>query len=352
VLPFLVGGRSGALFTGLGEVAAFGNEYVSVVAKAEGGRSLAIAAGIPCWFEQIPTLLVLAALGASDLFRRSDERAPLAAAAWGFAAAAVVGTSYTLRFFSHDNVQLWPALAVLAVRPSGLVARALDRFRWPVMSELVAPLALGWLAVWPGWRRLWDYVHFMGDRDDLVADICRDLQPSLPANEPVLGWGWSAWSVYEHCGRRAPGRVFKVMASVTTVNTNTCNNGFGPMRLRSGAEPRRFLTELERRPPSLFLWSNYFKEMGGDPLDEWPALTAFVRDRYTPVDRRGPFVAFLRSDLLPGASAVVRQEALDEPDGGNGLYGWPGLAGSVWTSTSRTPENSPLMASITQCVTR
>jgi hypothetical protein len=176
----------------------------------------------------------------------------------------------------------------------------------------------------------------------------------LPKGDPVLAWGWSAWSVYEHCARRAPGRVFKVIATVTTVNTNTCNNGFGPMAIRHDDGPAAFLADVRRRPPSLFLWSTYFKEMGGDPLDDWAPLRAFVESRYRVVDARGPFVALLRNDLLPSESDVAHAQwtAPFEPPAGSGLYGWSGRAGSVWTSTSRTPANSALIASMTQCVTR
>ena len=353
-LPFVAAGKFGELRAGLGDVARFGNEYVAVVAAGAGGRTLAIAQGLPCLFEQIPGLLLLAVLGSSKLFPEDRARAPLALAAWTFAAASFVGVAYTLRFFSHDNVALWPALAVLAVRPAGLLAALLDRAPAWAAAEVAAPALLGLFAAWPGMRQRWDYVHFMGDRDRMVADICAEVAPRLPAGEPVLAWGWSAWSVYEHCERRAPGRVFKVIASVTTVNTNTCNNGYGPMRLREGSEPARFLAEFERRPPALFLWSSYFREMGSDPLDTWAPLDALIKERYTAIDTRGPFIALLRRDLLPRTRAVAAH-GLAEPasfSGGNGGYGSPGLAGSVWTSTSRTPGNSRLMASITQCVTR
>jgi hypothetical protein len=147
--------------------------------------------------------------------------------------------------------------------------------------------------------------------------------------------------------------VFKVIATVTTVNTNTCNRGFGPMALRQDEGPAAFLSDMRRRPPSLFLWSSYFKEMGGDPLDDWTALREFVQSRYRVVDARGPFVALLRNDLAPSAPESGHAELPPLPGlSGSGVNGWSGRAGSVWTSTSRTPVNSALMASITQCVTR
>jgi hypothetical protein len=354
-LPYLVRGELAALVRGLEAVNSFGSEYVETVREHAGSRLQAIWNGMPCIAEQMPGPLVLAALGAAELFPRGRPAGRLPLAAWTFAALSFAGIAFTLRFFSHDNVQLWPALAVLAVRPAGLLARALDRLERVPLLTLPLTTALGLAAAWPGFDYRWGYVHWMAERDHMIADMCVELGPRIPPDEPVLAWGWNAWSVYEHCQRRAPGRVFKVIASVTTVNTNTCNNGYGPMRLRSGPEPSRFLAELRARPPALFLWSSYFKEMGSDPLDDWTALREFLTTRYAIVDVRGPFVAFLRTDLVPargGAEARLQGPFESTPAAGSGLYGWSGRAGSVWTSTSRTPENPALMASITQCVTR
>jgi hypothetical protein len=363
--PYLASGSTAALLGGLDSVTRFGSEYVAVVRDASGGRLRAIISGLPCLVEQLPGLLALGVLGLADLFARGRERSPLGFVAPVFLVAAFVGTTFTLRFFSHDNAQLWPALAVVAVRPAGLVGRVLDALervtasleRVPrILRAAPVPLltaVIGLSAALPGFQFRWGYVHYMAERDQQIAAICRELAPHLPKDEPVLAWGWSAWSVYEHCERRAPGRVFKVIASVTTVNTNTCNNGFGPMALRRDDGPAEFLSDVRRRPPSLFLWSSYFKEMGGDPLDDWPALRAFVESRYRVVDARGPFVALLRNDLLPSVPDTAHAELSPSSDAaGKDLYGWSGRAGSVWTSTSRTPENSALMASMTQCVTR
>jgi hypothetical protein len=366
VSPWLAAGRLAEFLDGLDSVARFGNEYVAVVREPAGGRVRAILSGLPCLVEQLPGLLAVATLGLADLFSRGRGRAPLPLVAPAFLLAAFIGTTFTLRFFSHDNAQLWPALALVAVRPQGLVARGLDTVarlgaslgRAPAaLRSLLVPVvtaALGLAAAYPGFELRWGYVHFMAERDQQIAGICRALGPRLPKEDPVLAWGWSAWSVYEHCERRAPGRIFKVIATVTTVNTNTCNNGFGPMALRRDDGPATFLADLRRRPPSLFLWSSYFKEMGGDPLDDWAPLRAFVESRYRVVDARGPFVALLRNDLLPQAPADAHAGSPVPPPAseGSGVYGWSGRAGSVWTSTSRTPENSDLMASMTQCVTR
>jgi hypothetical protein len=351
VSPFLWAGRLDVLFSGLAMIGEFGAEYVTIVEAGAGGRWAAVLQGLPCVAEQMPGLLVLAAAGCAELFPRRGPRLRWAFAAWVFAALSLAGVTFTLRFYSHDNVQLWPALAVLAVRPAGLLGRALDRLpslRPYPEAALPVALVLGLSAAWPGFEQRWGSVHWMAERDHMIAGICEKLAPQLPPDEPVLAWGWSAWSLYEHCQRQAPGRVFKVLSSVTTVNTNTCNRGYGPMRLRSGPEPKLFLDDVRRRPPSLFLWSAYFKELGEDPLDEFTGLREFLSSRYTIVDTRGPYVALMRNDLVPGPALAEAQSF----EGGNGGYGWSGRAGSVWTKTSRTPENLALMASMTQCVTR
>lgn len=319
-LPYVARGELGALLEGLRTVSRFGNEYVTAVSEHLGGRLPAVLAGTPCVAEHLPGPLVLAALGAAQLFPRREKRGALPLAAWTFAAASFVGLSYTLRFFSHDNAQLWPALAVLAVRPAGLVARVLDFGERLPYAPLALSAVFGLGAGAPGFEYRWGYVHWMAERDHMVQEICATVEAELPRDEPVLAWGWNAWSVYEHCQRRAPGRVFKVIASVTTVNTNTCNNGFGPMQLRAGDEPKLFLDEVRRRPPGLFLWSSYFKEMGSDPLDDWAAFREFLNARYDIVDVRGPFVAFLRSDLVPPRAVAVAQPASESrPAAGSGL---------------------------------
>jgi hypothetical protein len=295
--PFLVRGELGGLWAGLGSVSEFGNEYVQVVQNAYGGRLRAVFSGMPCLFEQMPGPFAFALAGCAGLFVRQNS-GPLAFAAFGFGLAGLVGVSYTLRFFTHDDAQLLPALAVLAVRPQGLVAGLLDVLQPVRRLAFFAPAVLGIAAGYPDYRQRRDYVNFMGERDHMVSGICSKVAPLLPPNEPVLAWGWHGWSVYEHCERRAPGRIFKVLAHVTTLNTNTCNNGFGPMGLRQGPERRRFYDEVRRRPPALFLWSSYFDEMGGDPLRQFSELNELVQTRYAIVDVRGPFVAMLRHDLM------------------------------------------------------
>jgi hypothetical protein len=133
--------------------------------------------------------------------------------------------------------------------------------------------------------------------DRKVAVLCDDLGPRLPPGDSVLGWGWSAWGVYEHCGRRAPGAIYKALGSVTTTNTNTCNRGFGPPRLRPGVLSERYLEDVRTQPPALVLWSDYYRRMGHDPLEEWPELSDFLQTHYRVESQVPGLTAYLRRDL-------------------------------------------------------
>ena len=219
---------------------------------------------------------------------------------WLFLLSALMGVSMTLRFFTHDNAQLWPALAVLACRPTGLLGRLFAFLEERGHARWVAslPVTLGLLAALPGLHeRFWLQYYFVGN-DHKVAGICRKLEPLLLPDDRVLAWGWQAWSVYEHCHRLAPGRIYKTIGTVTTLNTNTCNRGYGRLELRKGDVTTRFMAEPERHPPGLILWSTYHHDMGGDPLDDWGALTAFIEQGYTMVAAEKQLIAYVRKERL------------------------------------------------------
>ncbi|MDF3065285.1 MAG: hypothetical protein K0R38_886 [Polyangiaceae bacterium] len=298
-LPFWAHGRLDVLGRGLSHVQSFGAEYVGLVVKGTGGYLNAVGIGMQCLPDQMPGMLVAGALGI--LPGRFDvRRSRLALVPWLFLLASLIGVSMTLRFFTHDNAQLWPALAVIGLRPSGLVGRmfgALERrgrdgwVRW-------LPLLLGLAVAIPGLHeRFWLHWYFV-QNDHKVARMCGKLEPLLRPDDTVLAWGWQAWSVYEHCHRPAPGPVYKTIGTVTTLNTNTCNRGYGRLELRQGEVTRRFMAELERRPPGLILWSTYHHDMGGDPLDEWAELSAFLEQGYTMVASEKQLIAYLRKDRL------------------------------------------------------
>lgn len=298
-LPFLAQGRLDVLLGGLEQVRSFGREYVGLVGHGAGGYWNAVGIGMQCLPDQMPAIVAVAALGC--LPGRFDVRGePLGFVPWLFLLASLLGISMTLRFFTHDNAQLWPALAVLAFRPSGIVARLFVELERRGRARLVAwlPLGLGLGAALPGlYERFW-LQHYFVQNDHHVAAICKKVEPLLLPDDRVLAWGWQAWSVYEHCHRAAPGPIYKTIGTVTTLNTNTCNRGYGRLELRSGDVTRKFMAELEHKPPALILWSTYHHDMGGDPLDDWPALGAFIEQEYTMVAAEKQLIAYLRKERL------------------------------------------------------
>jgi hypothetical protein len=298
-LPFWAHGRLDVLTGGLSQVRSFGQEYVGLVVRGAGGYLNATGIGMQCLPDQMPAMLGVALLGCLP-GRFGGKASPLGFVPWLFLLASLVGISMTLRFFTHDNAQLWPALAVLALRPSGLVARLFEALEVRGRAKLVRrlPLILGLLVAAPGlWRTFWLHWYFVHN-DHNVAGICRKVEPLLTPADSVLAWGWQAWSVYEHCHRLAPGPVYKTIGSVTTLNTNTCNRGYGRLELRKGEVTRRFMADIERNPPGLILWSTYHQDMGGDPLDDFGELTAFIEQRYVMVGSENQLIAYLRKDRL------------------------------------------------------
>lgn len=298
-LPFWAQGRLDVLGQGLRQSQSFGREYVGLVVKGAGGYLNAAGVGMQCLPDQMPAMLGVALLGI--LPGRFDARSSrIGFVPWVFLGASLLGVTMTLRFFTHDNAQLWPALAVLAFRPTGLWGRLFVRFEERGRTKLVRamPVILGLLAALPGLHeRFWLHYYFVTN-DHKVAGICRRLEPLLKPDDTVLAWGWQAWSVYEHCHRLAPGRVYKTIGTITTLNTNTCNRGYGRLELRGGDVTKNFMADLERHPPALILWSTYHHDMGGDPLDDWAQLSAFLEQEYTMVAAQPQLIAYLRKERL------------------------------------------------------
>ena len=121
-LPFWAHGRLDVLGAGLRTSQSFGGEYVGLVVKGAGGYLNAAGIGMQCLPDQMPAMLGIAVLGC--LPGRFDvQGSRIGFVPWVFLGASLLGVTMTLRFFTHDNAQLWPALAVLAFRPSGLLGR-------------------------------------------------------------------------------------------------------------------------------------------------------------------------------------------------------------------------------------
>lgn len=312
--PYWMRGRLDVLLDGVQAARAFGQEYVGLVVSGAGGYAEAAGIGLQCLPHQVPALLGIAVLGALPT-RRTSSGLRLSFVPWAFALASIIGVTMTLRFFTHDNAQLWPALAVLAFRPGGLLARGVSALELCGYPRLVraAPVLVGMVAALPSFlERFWLHTYFVNN-DHQVAGICQRFEPILEEQDSVLAWGWQAWSVYEHCGRFAPGPVYKTIGVVTTLNTNTCNRGYGRMVLREAAVTERFMAQLRARPPGLILWSTYHRDMGGDPLDDFNELETFLDQHYTIASAQSQLIAYVRSERLESRPSAHAQLSAPEP---------------------------------------
>ncbi|MGE5785189.1 MAG: hypothetical protein ACM3ZE_11395 [Myxococcales bacterium] len=297
-IPFVHGGSIEAVLRGYSSVRQYADESVSAILIGAGGRIPATLNGLTCLPDQLPVchlLLAVSLLPVANSARTRHSRFNYLA--WVFALASLIGISLTLRFFSHDNAPLWAALAVVVARPTGLVGAAIDWCARVRHLELVATAGVGVLAPWSNWQSLTWLQSRLHESDEQVARLCRHLSPHLGAEDTVLAWGWSAWGVYEHCGRWAPGPVYKDLTTVTTPNTNTCNRGYDPPRLKDGPFARQFLHDLEQKRPGLIVISDYYRTLGRDPLDDWTDARRFMRDHYVLYQSTGTFQALLRRDL-------------------------------------------------------
>jgi len=300
-IPFFHHGRFDALIAGVETVRRYSNDSVSSIVQGAGGRFAATLNGLRCLPEGLPVHLLLFALALLPSWRRTSSPISRATAwvPWIFAIVALSGVTLTLRFFTHDNAPLWAATTVLALRPSSLVGTLFERSASRPLTAALLPASLGLLCTAGSWERVRSLQRYLHDSDDRVAAICDRVSSHVGPGEPVLAWGWKAWGVYEHCRRWAPGPIYKDLTTVTTPNTNTCNHGYGPPRLKLGELSRRYLRDLTSQPPAVVVVSDYYKGMGGDPLDEWHDVRLYLRSHYFLLEHLDGFDALVRLDLAP-----------------------------------------------------
>ncbi len=304
-LPFAMGGKLSAVASGYQYAHRFASEYVGIIIAGSGGGLKGLLwslwMGARCVSFQLPFATSYALAGAVPLLRwgaRAEPGRPAALGGW-FVLATLAGVSLTLRFYTHDCAQLAPALAVLAVRPGGLLGTLLERAGRISVSAGALAASLGLWATLYDLAPLQQLQLHLQTTDWVVQRACAEVSAKLGPSDTVFGWDWASWSVYEHCGRSAPSPLYKSLSLVTSVNANTCNQGFGRIELREGELAQQLLAALEAAPPALIVWSDYYLGMGGDPLDDWPALNAFIERHYRIARGAPPYVIYERRDLSP-----------------------------------------------------
>jgi len=303
-LPYLLQGELAALLAGLGFSGGWWVSYAETAASSSGNVAWALLDGIRCIGEKHylgSSLVLLAVIPFSGRWRRFPGDLP----ALVFLLAALGGVAATMRFYPHHLAQLWPALVVLGLRPSGPIHWLLnDRLRGALLPAAAA-LGLGVLASTHFWiQGRNDYIF---ERDQVVMDVCEELAPHLGDSDSVLALGWPAWSIYEHCGRRAPGPIYKDITFIITANTNTCMRRSDPVSLLPGPAADRYLADFDQNRPSAVLW--YREHLpGADPAKDWDDLSARLGGYVeTPITQR--FVLFVRPDLASRIDVVGRRES-------------------------------------------
>lgn len=295
-LPWLFAGELGALAHGLGLAGGWWVDYTAAQTEPMGGALSALAHGALF----IPNVIQLgsaaALLGLLGWPRRGRPAWPYFAALV-FLLASFAGMAVTLRFYLHYLGQLWPALVVMALNPSGFFVRLLDR----VASFGLRPAFVFLLIATSGTLLRMDILQKRrterAHKDQEVASLCGDLEPHLDSADTVLAWGWPSWGVYTHCDRRAPGPIYKAMTLVTTPNTNTGWRRSEAMVFRPGPAAERYVSDFLEARPALFLWSNGFAAYGNEPLVDLPEIAATLDAEYRGLVLEGKYVAFLRQDL-------------------------------------------------------
>jgi hypothetical protein len=340
LLPFVRNGSLAAMLDGYATVKRYADESVTSIIVGAGGRVPATLNGLQCLPNQLPVyhLLLAFALIPVPWATRGVSGRPWGYVSWIFVLASFAGISLTLRFFTHDNAPIWPALAIVVMRPGSLLGVGVARFTRHAYQELSLSFGLGLLATLSGWQTLNWLQNYMHDSDAKVAKLCERLGPHMGETDTVLAWGWSAWGVYEHCGRWAPGPVYKDLTNVTTPNTNTCNRGYEPPRLKRGPLAERYLSDLMARRPALIVVSDYYKGLGGEPLDEWHEARMFIRENYVDYDTTEGFRALLRRDLAPEVGVLPDESPAFHVPSGSTVMNACGAEDGSWQSLTRSGD--------------
>lgn len=300
-LPWWLAGEMHALVVGLGLKGGWWVDYTSAQAAPMGGALAALGRGALF----VPKVLLLgcvaALLGALGWPRRGQAAWPYFAALL-FLVASFTGMAVTLRFYLHYLGQIWPGLVVIALNPSGLFARLLDKLAAFGLRPALICLLLATSGTLHRVEILEKRRVERAHKDQVVASLCEELLPRLAPSDTVLAWGWPSWGVYTHCERWAPGPIYKAMTLVTTPNTNTGWRRSGPMVLRPGPACDRYVSDFLEGRPALLLWSNGFAAYGVEPLVDLPEIVSVLNREYRGIALEGKYVAFLRHELFEKVS--------------------------------------------------
>jgi hypothetical protein len=286
-------GEASTLLHAVLPFATAGDYAASAVGKGAWASVQAVVEQLFAVFGLAMGLLVVVAIARVD-DRRSDARElDRPTASWLFLLASIAGVSLGgARFYVHYLPQYVPALALMCGDTAipGAFRRAFDRAARRRVLAVVVVFGAAFALLWAGLdvaRGRADRYEGRPRRDGKGRTAAQlagaHIQARTGPDDRVFVWGWSAWPTYYWADRRAPGRVYKPLGTLTTFNANTAFAHGTGMRLRDGAAPAGFIAEFDARPPAYVVVSRSFQASFGaqrDPLLDFIALEQRLQRDY------------------------------------------------------------------------
>ncbi len=225
---------------------------------------------------------------------------------WLFLAASVVGVGLGgARYYIHYLPQYVPAVALLCgdvalVAFVGGAFGASRRASWlpRAMLAVLAIVTIKAGADVAGGRaeRYEGRPARVGNGRTAPQVVGAIIAQQTSPEDRIFVWGWSAWPTYYWADRRAPGRVYKPLGTLTTFNQNTSFALGEGAKLRRGPALDAFLDEFNANAPVYVVVSNSFTASFGSPHDPLLEFTAFEQQlqREYRVEQRIGDVVLLR----------------------------------------------------------
>lgn len=297
--PYAKAGQTAALLAGVFPI----DVALSYSAKADAGIGAIVVGAIGQLGTTFWMALVLVVLGivAARSERARDSDVWILGGAWlaaSIAGAAIGGG----RFYVHYLVQYVPALAILAAHPA-LASMLLPREDANGTTKLVrigvaAVIAAQLLEVGLGSGHRYEAKARRLQNGSTAAQAAgAHIRERTPNDARIAAWGWTAWRIYYWADRRAPGRIYKPLGTLTTFNSNTAFSPGSDIVLVDGARTAEYIDAWDAHPPAYFVYSPSFESTFGaakDPLQSFGPLLERLEQDYVPEAAYGDLRLFRR----------------------------------------------------------
>jgi hypothetical protein len=288
-----------------------------VLAKGnEGGTSLVLKSLVLGLVQMLilfplPSMLAVFNVVVIVARRRAPGRlAQLALVCFAFSFLGVAATGG--RFYPHHTIQYLPALVMLAVAPDAITwvlrwvrehaSSSIHRLYVGSLAVIVAAgVGAQYRAIVVDKRHMYDIPAPLG-RAEPQKVIGEAIRARTTPDDTVIAWGWFAWPIYHWSGRRSPSRIYKEMAFVTDVSTNTFWQKSRPMHFRPGPLADEYIRDVRRKRPSYIVVSDWYQAITGtavDPLWEFDQLALYMKKHYRREGKYDRYVIYRRKDVAP-----------------------------------------------------